>query len=47
MVTKIIVALLSLIYPLIVSAEYQPSITLEKYIKTITDNADGTSEAIT
>ena len=47
MTAKIIIALLSLICPLIVSAEYQPSITLEKYIKTITVNADGTSEAIT
>jgi len=47
MATKIIIALLSLIYSLIVSAEYQSSITLEKYVKTITVNADGTSEAIT
>ena len=47
MVTKLIIALLGLIYPLIVSAEYQSSITLEKYVKTITVNADGTSEAIT
>ena len=47
MAAKIIIALLSLIYPLIVSAEYQSSITLEKYVKTITVNADGTSEAIT
>ena len=30
-----------------VFAEYQSSITLEKYVKTITVNADGTSEAIT
>jgi hypothetical protein len=35
MVTKVIIALLCLIYPLIVSAEYQSSITLEKYVKTI------------
>ena len=46
MVKKAIIALLSLIYPLIVSAEYQSSITFEKYIKTIKVNADGTSEII-
>jgi hypothetical protein len=47
MAAKIIISFLILIFPMIVSAEYQPSITLEKYVKTITVNADGTSEAIT
>jgi hypothetical protein len=42
MVIKVFIALLSLVYPLIVSAEYQSSITLERYVKTITVNADGT-----
>jgi len=44
--TKIIIALMSLIFPFMVSAKYQPAITFEKYIKTIKVNADGTSETI-
>ncbi len=47
MASKLIIGFLISIYSLVVSAEYQPSITLERYIKTITVNADGTSEAIT
>jgi hypothetical protein len=43
MATKLIIALFALLYPFLAQAEYQPSITVEKYIKTITINADGTS----
>jgi hypothetical protein len=47
MVTKIILAFISLIYSVVVSAEYQPSFSFEKYVKTITVHADGTNEVVT
>jgi len=47
MATKIILAFISLIYSVAASAEYQPSFSFEKYIKTITVHADGTNEVVT
>ncbi len=46
MATKIILAFISLIYSVAASAEYKPSFSFEKYIKTITVHADGTNEVI-
>lgn len=47
MATKLIIALLSFIYSIVALGDYEPAIKFEKYIKTITVHADGTSERIT
>ena len=46
MATKIIIAFISLIYSVLANAEYQPSFSFERYVKTITVHADGTDEVI-
>jgi len=46
MVTKIIITLFVFLYSLLAQAEYQPSYSFERYIKTITVHADGTDEVI-
>ena len=46
MATKIIIAFISLIYSVLANAEYQPSFSFERYVKTITVHADGTDEVV-
>jgi len=46
MATKLISALFMLFFSLLANAEYQPSYSFERYIKTITVHADGTNEVL-
>jgi hypothetical protein len=46
MATKIIIVFMSLMYSILANAEYQPSFSFERYVKTITVHADGTDEVI-
>jgi hypothetical protein len=46
MATKIIIVFMSLMYSILSNAEYQPSFSFERYVKTITVHADGTDEVI-
>ncbi len=46
MAKKLIITLCILLYSLLAHAEYQPSFSFERYIKTISVHADGTNEVL-
>lgn len=46
MAKKLIITLFALLYSLLANAEYQPSFSFERYVKTITVHPDGTDEVV-
>ena len=46
MAKKLIITLCAFLYSLLAHAEYQPSFSFERYVKTITVHADGTNEVL-